>query len=283
MADFITKCNDLKDFDSGAKRDNPEGKGAYELISPIALRRLALVYERGASQKGARNWENGFPMSRCMQSAMRHLQQYIGGLRDEDHLAQSAWNLFAAIHFEEMIEKGLLPAELNDLPNYHGNEGETNGQVSAFAQESTIKQISGIKPKKFYLAHPFDSRYKVREWEEKFEKDTGIEFLNPFYEGNDNIGIESPDTGRAERYEKIDADKLIRMDVEHIKSCDGVVAIIDGSISYGTIQEMVYAKLHGKPVITVVSNGHQDHPWIRHHSKIIVKSLEEVGDAIKSL
>lgn len=118
MDEFETKCDDLKTFETGAKRDNPEGKGMYELISPLALKRLALVYERGAKQKGARNWENGFPMSRCLQSAIRHTYQYLEGMRDEDHLAQAIWNLMAAIHFEEMIKRGRLPKELNDLPNY---------------------------------------------------------------------------------------------------------------------------------------------------------------------
>lgn len=122
MKKYITKCNDLKKFDTGAKRDNPSGKGMYELISPLALRRLALVYERGASQKGARNWEKGFPMGRCLQSAIRHIYQYLEGLHEEDHLSQACWNLFACIHFEEMIERELLPEELNDLPDYtkHG-------------------------------------------------------------------------------------------------------------------------------------------------------------------
>jgi hypothetical protein len=28
------------------------------------------------------------------------------------------FNAMALIHYEEMIERGLLPAELNDMPNY---------------------------------------------------------------------------------------------------------------------------------------------------------------------
>lgn len=120
--EFITKCDDLKTLQSGAKRDNPAGKGAYELISPFALKRLAQVYERGAIQKGARNWENGFPMSRAIQSALRHINQHLEGLKDEDHLAQACWNLFACMHFEEAIKKGILTKELNDLPDYTGNK-----------------------------------------------------------------------------------------------------------------------------------------------------------------
>ena len=117
-AEYETKCDDIVDFNSGAKRDNATGKGMYELISPMAICRLAKVYERGAGQKGARNWESGFPMSRAMQSALRHTFQYLEGMRDEDHLAQAIWNLMVLIHFEEMIKRDKLPKELNDLPNY---------------------------------------------------------------------------------------------------------------------------------------------------------------------
>lgn len=118
VKEYDMKVRKLMDFKSGAKRDSNLGKGAHELISPIALMRLAKVYERGATQKGARNWENGFPMGRGMQSALRHIFQYLEGMRDEDHLAQAAWNLFAVMHFEECIDRGVLPKELNDLPNY---------------------------------------------------------------------------------------------------------------------------------------------------------------------
>jgi len=119
---FKTKMRDLKTLDSGEKRDNNEGKGAYELISPLALKRLAGVYERGALQKGARNWEKGIPFSRCIQSALRHTFQFLEGKRDEDHLMQACWNLIAVAHFEEGIKRGLLPKELNDLPNYENGK-----------------------------------------------------------------------------------------------------------------------------------------------------------------
>ena len=112
------KCEKLIDYPSGAKRDTTKGKGRYGLISPIMLRRLALLYERGAEQKGDRNWEKGFPFSRALDSAQRHINQYREGHRDEDHPIQAIWNLACVVHFEEMIELGLLPKELNDLPVY---------------------------------------------------------------------------------------------------------------------------------------------------------------------
>ena len=44
--------------------------------------------------------------------------KFMQGLRDEDHLAAIMFNAMALIHYEEMIERGVLPAELNDMPNY---------------------------------------------------------------------------------------------------------------------------------------------------------------------
>jgi hypothetical protein len=105
-------------FDTGSRRGSREGKGRYDLLSPFAERRLALVCERGAQAYHQRNWELGQPLCRYLDSSMRHINQYRTGERDEDHLAQAFWNLMAAIHTEEMILRGRLPEELNDLPDY---------------------------------------------------------------------------------------------------------------------------------------------------------------------
>lgn len=106
------------DYSTGAKRDVTEGKGAYHLLQVLALRRVAVVLEKGAKKYDARNWEKGIPMSRFMDSALRHLFQYLEGRRDEDHAGHAAWNILCMIQTEEMIARGLLPADLDDLPNY---------------------------------------------------------------------------------------------------------------------------------------------------------------------
>lgn len=106
---FILKdSGEREKFDSGMVRDQRAGKGRFDLISPIALRRLAVIYEKGAIKYEPRNWEKGAPMGRFLDSALRHLNQYKEGYRDEDHLAQSAWNIFCMIHFDEIRK------ELND-------------------------------------------------------------------------------------------------------------------------------------------------------------------------
>lgn len=122
---FETKDSGKRqEFNTGAVRDIQEGKGRFDLISPLALKRLAGVYERGAVKYGDRNYEKGIPLGRFLDSAERHLNDYKEGKRDEDHMAQALWNIASLIHTEEMIYRGLLPTELNDLPDYMPKESK---------------------------------------------------------------------------------------------------------------------------------------------------------------
>ena len=102
-----------------AVREPSSGKGRYDLISPFAVMRLAKWYELGSKKYSDRNWENGIPFSRYIDSAKRHIDKYIMGMTDEDHLAAAAWNIFAIMHHEELNQ-----TELDDMPHYLG--GKTN-------------------------------------------------------------------------------------------------------------------------------------------------------------
>ena len=111
---FVTKDSGQREqYDSGAVRDTRAGKARYDLVSPWALRRIALLYERGAAKYDDRNWEAGMPFCRFLDSAMRHLQQYLMGDTTEDHLAAVAWNVMAIIHFEETGR-----TDLDDRPQW---------------------------------------------------------------------------------------------------------------------------------------------------------------------
>ncbi|MNP34030.1 hypothetical protein D3C76_1272980 [compost metagenome] len=106
---------DRTEFDTGALRDRPSGKGKFVLISPVGLRRLALRCEQGHLKYGdGRNWEKGMPISEFIDSALRHLTQYIDGQNDEDHLAAAMWNIQCAMHMEEKMP------EMQDLPLRRG-------------------------------------------------------------------------------------------------------------------------------------------------------------------
>jgi len=101
-------------FASGATRSEREGKGRFDLIPPRALFRLARHYEDGGKVHGDLNWIKGFPISRAIDSCLRHINQYRMGDRSEDHIAAAAWQLFAIMEFEARIDMGLLPRSLDD-------------------------------------------------------------------------------------------------------------------------------------------------------------------------
>jgi len=114
---FITKTTDVNEsFTTGSIRGDRTGKGRYDLLPREAIDRLAKLYERGATAYGDRNWEQGQPFSRVVDSMLRHAHQAAAGMDDEDHLAAVMWNAAALITFGERIARGELPAELDDLP-----------------------------------------------------------------------------------------------------------------------------------------------------------------------
>ena len=124
--------NEVKDsgkrqeFETGSKRDTRDGKGRFDLIPPYALTRLARHYENGAVKYGDRNWEKGQPLARYLDSMIRHAYKFLGGSREEDHLAAVAWNALAYIETEDRINKGILPKELDDIePVRKMLDGET--------------------------------------------------------------------------------------------------------------------------------------------------------------
>lgn len=99
--------------DGMAIREPSTGKGRYDLISPFATRRLAKWMELGAEKYSSRNWEKGMPYSRYVDSAKRHLDKFVMGMEDEDHLAAVAFNIFAIMHHQELGQD-----ELDDMPHY---------------------------------------------------------------------------------------------------------------------------------------------------------------------
>ncbi len=118
----MSKFNTIKDsgkrqeFSTGSVRDIQEGKGRYDLLPFLALQRLACHYENGARKYSANNWRLGQPLSRYMDSGLRHAFKFLEGANDEDHLAAACWNFMCLLETQEMIEQGKLGTELNDIP-----------------------------------------------------------------------------------------------------------------------------------------------------------------------
>ena len=122
MNTLISQNTQAKINDSGnrisygetkAIREPSSGKGRYDLITPFGLDRLAKWYELGSSKYADRNWEKGMPFSRYLDSARRHLNKFVMGMEDEDHLAAACLNIMAIMHHQELKQN-----ELDDLPHY---------------------------------------------------------------------------------------------------------------------------------------------------------------------
>lgn len=127
-------------FDTGAVRDASAGKGTPSLIPPIAIRKMARRFEDGATKYGRDNWMKGIPLSRYQDSLMRHLLQWAEGDTTEDHAGAVLWNMACAAWTEEQIERGELPAELNDL-TYRAQEEEVAADASS--SDPTISWLMG--------------------------------------------------------------------------------------------------------------------------------------------
>lgn len=95
-----------RDFATGSRRDLADNKPRPALISPYALMRVGDHLAKGAKKYGERNWEKGQPVSVLIDSAFRHLVQYMMGEHDEDHLSAVIFGIQAVIHFEELARRG---------------------------------------------------------------------------------------------------------------------------------------------------------------------------------
>jgi hypothetical protein len=55
------------------------------------------------------------PVSRYIDSGLRHLFAFMEGKADEDHLIAACWNLLCAVDTESRIHENVLPKELLDI------------------------------------------------------------------------------------------------------------------------------------------------------------------------
>ena len=119
----IPECDDeslcdRSEFETGAVRDAPAGKGRPSLIPTSSLIRLSKRFEDGAEKYGVDNWRKGIPLSRYIDSTNRHLWAFQQGDASEDHLGAIMWNAVAMSATYDLIIEGKLPPSLNDLPEH---------------------------------------------------------------------------------------------------------------------------------------------------------------------
>jgi len=114
----MNDSGERQEFTTGAVRDTSDDKMRPDLYSPFAEERVGDWLMLGAEKYEERNWEMGIPISRCWASLCRHKTKWQQGQRGEDHLAAIIFNAMAIMHYEEMIKRGVLPEELDDMPVY---------------------------------------------------------------------------------------------------------------------------------------------------------------------
>jgi|TARA_R110000772_G_scaffold51939_3_gene119206 hypothetical protein len=88
-----------RQFDTGAQRDNAEGKPRMSLVPHKALYSVMDRYLQGAETYGSQNWRMGMKHSVLYDSAMRHLMADWAGDNSEDHLGAALWNIMCMIEF----------------------------------------------------------------------------------------------------------------------------------------------------------------------------------------
>lgn len=96
---------EIRQFPTGAQRNNAAGKGRFDLLPVDAIFAVAKHYEKGALKFGDNNWRRGIPINVLLDSGIRHAFQALRGDTDEDHLAAAAWNILCAIETRDVISK----------------------------------------------------------------------------------------------------------------------------------------------------------------------------------
>lgn len=123
--------NQQVQYATGAVRSADAEATRYDLVSHVGMRRLAETCAEGAAKYGDRNWEKGMPVTVMLNHGLRHIFMYLAGDASEDHLAHAAWNLFGAMHMEE------LRPDLMDIPTRQpsGNNLAKYRDMTPYLQE----------------------------------------------------------------------------------------------------------------------------------------------------
>lgn len=194
--DAVKDSGEREEWDTGSRRDTQVGKGRYDLIPPYFLKRLAVHLENGARKYGDKNWELGQPLSRYLNSGIRHSYNILDLQVDEDHPAAVAWNLMAFMCTAEWIRRGDLPAELDDLGYVDAlRDAEEDAEDIAAAEEA---RGLGLGEGWENVGHTTDAEWAFSDFEAFKDiyggfKDAYLQFQTPLTLEIPNL---SPETAR---------------------------------------------------------------------------------------
>ncbi len=236
----VKDSGERQEFNTGARRDTQSGKGRYDLLPPRAIKRLAKHYENGAKKYGDRNWEKGMPLSRFMDSAMRHMFKTLEGQRDEDHLIAAAWNILGIAEIQERIEEGLLPKELDDIgllssaPEKTIEKRQENGQVKK----------SPVNKKLVYVAGAYTAPTDIEvERNVKTARDYALKVCKMGF----SVICPHMNTKGYER-DGMTYEEVMENDFEQVARCDGMFMVPNWENSKGSLRERKLAIELGLPI-----------------------------------
>ena len=134
---------------------------------------------------------------------------------------------------------------------------------------------------KIYLAHPFEIRHEIREWQEK-TKIEGVEWVNPFYDLEeddikeiDRLDITRKQIGDGEYV--ANPESIVPKDIEGLRNCDAIMCLWTEDHSIGVPMETVYAWHLGLKVYSVCLEN-EYHPWVQFHSDMTFLTLDFFAD-----
>jgi len=142
-----------------------------------------------------------------------------------------------------------------------------------------------MKTQRLYLAHPFDRRHEIRLKELIFEKETGIELVNPFYDVNrDDMELIDKGLMPPRRADKERGKSIVTGDLKLINSCDGILANYNkNDFSIGTPMEIFYNHyvLKHPGYLITDSKDVSGHPWITKNINKSFENYDKFADYIK--
>src|SRR5580704_6584410 len=106
---FETKdSGERQEYSTGMVRDVQTAKPRYDLVDWPMIKRWAELMERGARKYGEHNWKKAATedeYNRFKSSALRHMVQYFQGETDEDHAAETYFNIAGAEMCKEKMKE----------------------------------------------------------------------------------------------------------------------------------------------------------------------------------
>ena len=136
----------MRNFETGATRDNEEGKLDFEgFISPLTTRRFAEYMHSHRKQadgklRASDNWQKGIPIDAYAKSLARHVEDFKLHHRGHPHLAtdKDYQNVLCAILFNI---NGLLFEDIKRNDTGRG-EGDSTSETVSSSNKDFMREMS---------------------------------------------------------------------------------------------------------------------------------------------